>query len=164
MPFRLLLLCLLLGYTNCLAWQSDLKNAYDYSEFYKAFKTEDTILFNQQLKALASLQGIERDAFYGALLMKKSKSLPTIKMKLDNFRDGRELLENSIQQDPSNPEFRFLRLATQENAPSILNYNDHKEEDASFIIASFAKIAPKIQHFIREYATVSEVLKPEDLN
>jgi hypothetical protein len=95
--------------------------------------------------------------------MKKSKSLPTIKRKLDTFKEGRDLLENSIKSDTQNLEFRFLRLATQENAPGFLNYDNNKKEDASIIVTSFGNLPPISRKYIREYARFSETLKPEDL-
>jgi len=163
MLYRVFLTIIVGWSSNCMAWQKEMQAAFNYDSYYKAFSSEDTLLFNQELVALRPYMGTEKDAFYGAILMKKSKSLPTIKRKLDTFREGRELLETSIKKDPDNIEFRFLRLATQENAPGFLSYNDNKKEDAARIVNSFDQLSPVAQKYIREYARVSESLKTEDL-
>ena len=163
MLFRIAFAIIMGWASNSMAWQRDMNSAFNYDAYYHAFSTEDTILFNRQLEALVQYSGIKKDAFYGAILMKKSKSLPTIRLKLDTFKDGRDLLENSIGKDPQNLEFRFLRLATQENAPGFLNYDNNKKEDALLIINSFGDLSTISRKYIREYAKVSGTLKPEDL-
>jgi len=155
---------IIMGWSSIsMAWQRDMQSSFNYDAYYQAFSSEDTLLFNREIEALLPYSGIEKDAFYGAILMKKSKSLPTIKRKLDTFKEGRDLLENSIKSDPQNLEFRFLRLATQENAPGFLNYDNNKKEDASIIVTSFGNLPPISRKYIREYARFSETLKPEDL-
>jgi len=139
-------------------------NSFDFDAYYRAFSSEDTILFNQQLMALSKTEGDFKPAFEAALLMKKSKSMATIRQKLDMFREGRDMLENSIKKENNNIEYRFLRLATQENAPGFLNYNDKKEEDAKIIVSNFSSLSKLAQKFIKEYSKVSETLNPEELN
>ena len=103
-------------------------------------------------------------AFKGALLMKKSGYIKTVAKKIEVFKSGHKLLEKSINENPKNAEFRFLRLTIQENAPKILKYNDNIDEDKIIIIEKFKKLEPLIQSFIISYAQQSEILKVEDLS
>lgn len=144
--------------------QSSKEIRFNFDAYYKAFSSDDTVLFNLQLSALKKVEGDFKPAFLGAILMKKSRFMRTIKQKLDMFREGRDLLENSIEKDKQNAEYRFLRLATQENAPGFLNYNDNKKEDAELIISSFKKLPDVAQKFIKEYSSVSHTIKPSDFN
>jgi len=140
------------------------KSAFDFDAYYKAFSSEDTVLFNEQLSKLESIESKFKPAFAGALLMKKSKSMKTIREKLDMFKEGRDMLEKAIEDNPENVEYRFLRLATQENAPAFLNYNDNKRDDAEFIKFHFQELSESTQNFVMDYAQQSETLKPEDLS
>ena len=53
--------------------------------------------------------------------------------KLYLFSKGKEILERSIKEEPSNLELKFLRLSIQQNIPEILAYNQNIEEDQKFI-------------------------------
>jgi len=144
-------------------FSQSVKSTFDFAAYYKAFSSEDTALFNQQLVELNPIESEFKPAFVGALLMKKSKSMATIREKLDMFKEGRNMLEGTISKDPENVEYRFLRLATQENAPGFLNYNDDKTEDANFIVSHFQSLDKVTQDFIIEYSRQSETLKTDDL-
>lgn len=54
--------------------------------------------------------------------------------KLEYFSRGKKNLEAAVEQDPKNPEIRFLRFATQVNAPNFLEY-DNTREDKALILA-----------------------------
>ena len=117
-------------------------------------------------KALESLGTEDADAatnaYRGALLMKKADLEKGPKNKLDTFKEGKELLENAIEQDASNVEYRFLRLLIQENAPKILNYNDKMEEDKSIIIENYEQLDAGLKEHIQNYVERSSVLNKTD--
>jgi len=62
--------------------------------------------------------------------------LPT--SKFSYFNAGKADLENAIKKEPKNPEFRYLRLLIQLNAPYFLNYNDRITEDITFFTNNLA--------------------------
>lgn len=49
--------------------------------------------------------------------------------KFNYFLKGKESLEDAIRKDPSNIEYRFLRLSVQLNTPSFLGYASNIMED-----------------------------------
>jgi hypothetical protein len=132
------------------------------SDVYAALQAGDTAKINAQLKALEISTAKEKDAYRGALIMKKSGLVKSGREKLSLFKKGRMLLESSIRGDSLNAEYRFLRLLIQENVPDFLNYHSKKEEDAKLIRGSFRKLHPELQEAIKNYSLQSRVLKPGD--
>lgn len=53
--------------------------------------------------------------------------------KLKYFREGRDILEQAIQEAPKDPELRFLRYSVQTNAPFFLGYSDSIQEDEKLL-------------------------------
>jgi hypothetical protein len=62
--------------------------------------------------------------------------LPT--SKLSYFNDGKSLLEKAIKNEPKNPEYRYLRLLVQLNAPFFLSYNSKIDSDVLFLCNNLA--------------------------
>jgi len=131
------------------------------SEFYKVF-AEDYL--NEMERMSKKIEGLsDVDAYQGALFMKISEQLNGVSTKLKTFKKGRELLETAIDEEPNNAEWRFLRHAVQENAPSIVGYDNNMEGDKVIIINNFSSFDIDIQTVIRNYAEKSKSLKPGDL-
>lgn len=59
--------------------------------------------------------------------------------KLEYFSRGKKNLESAIEKEPENAEIRFLRFATQVNAPNFLEY-DNINEDIDFILEKLPKL------------------------
>lgn len=55
--------------------------------------------------------------------------------KLNYFEEGKKLIEEAIQKDSQNPEYRYLRFLIQFNAPDFLGYSSQLKEDYEFIEA-----------------------------
>jgi hypothetical protein len=140
---------------NCI-WSSEINRA----AYYKAMEENDKVLVNAQLFELESVPPGLRQAFKGAMLMKKAGlvSVPANKLKL--FRQGHRLLETAIRENPDNAEFRFLRLVVQEHAPGVLHYNNDIQKDRDFIEKSYKSLPEEVQHIIAEYNKKSKNLKP----
>ena len=49
--------------------------------------------------------------------------------KLSRFKEGKALIEQAVEADPSNIEVRFLRLSVQLSAPAFLDYNSEIQTD-----------------------------------
>jgi len=149
------LICLCLGTVNAAAGQG----AFDRSAFYAAMAADKLDEFDQQLVALKTLALPWKEAYEGALLMKKSGLVTRAKEKLSLFKAGRSKLENSIARDSDNPEFRFLRLIIQEHAPKIVNYRNELEKDSKLIRSNFKTLPEVVQTAILDYCKKSTVLK-----
>lgn len=131
----------------------------DRSAFYAAIATDNVSSINTQLDALQSVSGAEKEAFEGALLMKKAGLVAKTKEKMSLFKAGRSKLENAINKDSDNTEFRFLRLLIQENAPKIVNYRGNLDADIAFVKSNYKALPQTVQQFIVDYSKKSKALK-----
>jgi hypothetical protein len=89
-------------------------------EFFESIKSET---YNSAL-----LQ-----AYAGAMEAASAQCIKGAFAKLEYFSRGKKNLEAAIEKEPQNPEIRFLRFATQVNAPNFLEY-DNTKEDVDFIL------------------------------
>ena len=99
-----------------------------------------------------------QQAYLGTIKMKLSEFGKTPAEKLKTFKSGKAMLENSISSEQSNPEFRFLRLIIQENAPKMLKYNTDISSDAAFIKENIGKLPSDVKKAVSNYASKSENL------
>ncbi len=134
----------------------------DRATFYKAMKSGDLAAVNKELGVLAGLNFPEKDAFVGALTMKKAGfgALPGKKLKL--FKSGHKKLEAAILKDSTNAELRFLRLQIQENSPAFLGYKRDIEKDEAYIRKSYKNLPEVIQRAILDYSKESKTFKLAD--
>jgi hypothetical protein len=131
----------------------------DRAAFYKAMESESKTLVDEQISELNSAPADVKNAFLGAMIMRKAGigGNPASKLKL--FKQGRKLLEEAIAKDPENAEFRFLRLIIQENAPGALGYRNDQQKDSEFIRKSYNSLPEELQKTIADYNKKSKVLK-----
>ena len=95
------------------------------------------------------LSNIE-NAYLGVFHMMKCRFTLNPISKISLFSLGRDLLEQSIKNDPKNLEIRFLRYSIQKNIPKILLYSQHISTDEKFI---FDKIALSKDKELNDYIT-----------
>jgi len=136
------------------------KTDFDKGAFYSAMASTDISTVNKQLQIIKSCSINEKEAYEGALLMRKAGLLSNIKEKLNLFKAGRSKLEAAIKKDKENAEYNFLRLIIQEHAPKMVEYRYNMENDISIIRSSFKTLAPVVQQAIQDYSKKSKVLKP----
>lgn len=83
--------------------------------------------------------------------------------KLSDVNKGLELLNKSVDLDKDNLEIRFLRFAVLHNLPSILNYSDEADQEASIIFSMITKTNHSYDEFliknVVEFLIKSERLK-----
>lgn len=137
---------------------------FDKSLFYSVISSDDLELVDSQLRILETAEITEKEAFEGALLMKKAGLVKNVKEKLSLFKKGNQKLEEAIAKDAQNAEYRFLRLIIQENAPGILNYDKDIEADALLIKNSFDSLSTIVQNAIMDYSKKSKVLNQNDFD
>jgi len=135
----------------------------DRTSFYEAMSSSDPDRLDKEIKNLAALHFSTKEAFLGALEMKKAGLIKGVKNKLSLFKSGHKKLEAAIVQDSKNTELRFLRLMIQENAPKTLGYNKDLQADASWIREHFSGLSGTIQQAVRRYSKTSAVLPATDL-
>lgn len=86
---------------------------------------------------LESLEPLQDEALYlaylGAYQAIWANHLLNPFAKLATFKKGKKNINQAVSVAPKNIEIRFVRLTIQQNAPSFLSYQQHKQEDAVFI-------------------------------
>src|SRR5947209_137661 len=160
MKIFLLILILLPVFNHAAVY--NVKQQFDKTDFYRVLKLGTIGEIDKELSNVDASSLKDKDAFTGALLMKKAGLLKVPKEKLDIFKKGATKLETVIHADSSNVEYRFLRLIIQEHAPKVVKYNKNIATDAVFIKKNFKQLSPDIQKILIDYSQTSETLKPED--
>ena len=135
------------------------KTGFDRSAFYDAMASDNLQEINTQLAIISTSSINEKEAYEGALLMKKAGLVTKAKEKLSLFKAGRLKLEASIKKNSNNTEFVFLRLIIQEHAPKMVKYNADIEKDSLQIRANYKSLPPVVQQAITDYSKKSKVLK-----
>ena len=129
---------------------------FDKTSFYNAFESNSLTTINKQLNILGTEKGSTlRNAYVGALTMKRSQFEKAPKEKISIFKKGKVLLERSISSEPKNGEYRFLRLVIQENAPKILKYNSNISEDLKIVIEQYSSLDPSVKKAVNNFAVNS---------
>jgi hypothetical protein len=136
-----------------------LNTGFDKSAFYSAMASDDMETVNNQLNVIKASAAPEKEAYEGALLMKKAGLVTKASEKISLFKAGRIKLEAAIKKDKDNAEFSFLRLIIQEHAPKIVNYKDNIQTDVAVIRSGYKTLSPVVQQAIADYSKKSKVLK-----
>ncbi|HEY8687706.1 MAG TPA: hypothetical protein VIM07_00615 [Chitinophagaceae bacterium] len=135
---------------------------FDRSNFYAVMAAGKLDEINDQLALLNSSSINEKEAYEGALLMRKSGLIKVAAEKLKFFKKGRIKLETVLLKDSSNGEYHFLRLTIQEHAPKIVKYRTELETDKQYIIKSFKNLSSVVQQAIIDYSKNSKILQSQD--
>jgi len=138
------------------------QQSFDRSGYYDAMASDKIQDIDSELKILDKNTSSSKEAYEGALMMKKSGLLKKAKDKMDLFKAGRKKLELVIKAEPENAEWRFLRLMIQENAPKAVNYRSEIETDSKFILNNFKTLSPEVQNAIKRYSKNSKILNSKD--
>jgi hypothetical protein len=120
--------------------------------FFNAMAGNSVLAMEQQLKALKNLSTPEKEAFEGAMQMRRSATIAVPAKRLSLFRQGHRKLETAIGRSPENAEYRFLRLMVQENAPRSLGYNKNIDEDSRFIKDHFRSMPAVTRQHVTAYS------------
>jgi len=140
----------------------NLKQNFDKSVFYAVMASGKMKDVNDELILLNSASISEKEAYEGALMMRKAGLVKVPAEKLKFFKRGRIKLETAISKDSSNGEYHFLRLTIQEHAPKIVKYRTELETDKQYIKRTFENLPPPVQQAIRDYSKNSKILQSQD--
>lgn len=136
---------------------------FDKDLFYSVMSSASLEKIEEELEIVRNSSIAEKNAYEGALLMRKAGLLKKADDKLKAFKAGRIKFETAMQADGSNPEFRFLRLTIQEHAPRVVKYFKEQDADKLAVVQGFKNLEAPVQKAIREYSKNSKILRPEDL-
>lgn len=132
--------------------------AFDKAAFYTAMASGSVDRVVDELAVVTGASFPERDAYEGALLMRRAGLVKPPAEKLKYFKAGRIRFETAIVADPDNTEYRFLRLTIQEHAPRIVKYYKEQEADSEWVKKNYKKLPPAVQKAIIDYSRTSKVL------
>lgn len=131
--------------------------------FYEAFGSDSLTTIEHALTTLEQTKSSTSvRAYQGGLMMKKANYVKGVAQKLELFKAGSQLLDKAIKRDPSNAEYRFIRLTIQEKAPRILKYNKNIAEDKRILVAGYKSMRSSTRSYVLDYAHSSEQLKVSD--
>ncbi|MGJ7031969.1 hypothetical protein [Niabella hirudinis] len=129
------------------------------SAFYSALASSSVKTIEAQIGQLGLYaSAAEKQAFTGALEMRKAGLLSVPAKKLSVFKQGHKKLEAAIAAHPNEAEYRFLRLMIQENAPKSLGYSKNIAEDSKMIRDQFAALPSVTQQSVKNYSKKSKSL------
>ncbi|MBK7029787.1 MAG: hypothetical protein IPH45_11460 [Bacteroidales bacterium] len=106
-------------------------------------------------------------AYRGASSAAAAGSVSGVHKKLQYFSKGKDELENAVKSSPQDAEIRFLRLATQLNAPGFLGYSANISEDKELIINKMSLIESNdpnsyLYSRIAAFLLKTEILTPKE--
>ncbi len=150
--------CLLILAITCSA-------SVDKNNFYEVLSGDSKELVDNLINEYEQVddQNSLVNVFKGALYIKRAAFLQVPARKLGSFTKGRDLLEHEILQNPTNTEYRLIRLILQEQTPPFLKYKINLEEDKQFIIAAYPTAKEQLKKRILNYSGKSMVLKADNL-
>jgi hypothetical protein len=131
--YKILLIILFAGMIQIKAQQPSLEKVRE--QFFAWDKTKDGAL-----KLYTSLEkaDLTKDpvmlAYRGASSAASAGSVSGVRKKLEYFNRGKSELEKAVSLKHLDAEIRFLRLATQINAPGFLGYTGDIKNDKALII------------------------------
>lgn len=159
MAFISIFLCMCLNHFTGLS-SSQNEHFFDKGNYYAVFSTNNLKSVSEELKTIQMSNFDKKEAFEGALLMKKAQLVPHPPQKLSLFKEGSKKLETAIKNSPNNAEYHFLRFMIQENAPSFLGYNSNLQEDKKIIVTYYKSLEAPVQQAIKNYSKTSKLLTP----
>jgi hypothetical protein len=137
---------------------------FDKAGFFSVMASGKLEEINAELSVLETSAVKEKEAYEGALLMRKAGLLARPKEKLATFKSGYIKMESSMAKDSGNIEYHFLRLMIQEHAPKVVHYDKDQEKDSQDIIRSFPSLSPVLKKAILNYCPYSKLLHERQLN
>ena len=135
---------------------------FDKSSFYIVMASGSAEDINVELTKVAATSIPEKEAYEGALLMKKAGLVKKAADKLKIFKAGYILLESALKNDSTNGEYHFLRLTIQEHAPRTARYYKDLKKDSLYIQNTFKDLSPVVQKAIIDYSKNSKILRPDE--
>lgn len=94
---------------------------------------EETDAFLEVLKNESTPEG---KGYIAAMLFMKSHFVKNPFSKFKYFKQGKQLLDNNINRNPSNIEIRYIRFIMQKQIPDFLGYSENITDDFNIITSN----------------------------
>jgi len=133
--------------------------------YYESVTNKDSSeKFSEIMEALDVKKNPILLCYKGMSYMMQAKHSINPVSKLSAFNKGKEYLELAAKYDSESVEVRFMRFAVQTNAPSMLSYSQHVNEDKSLILKVWSSVADidlkqKIKDFMLKSTYCSTIEK-----
>ena len=128
---------------------------FDKRAYYHDLSSDELQVIDRQLDMLTTFAFPGKDAYEGALLMRRAGMEKDAKKRMDRFRTGRQKLERMIAKDTNNVEYRFLRLIIQEHVPKGVPYRADMDRDAAMIAEHLDAMPAEAREAVRKYSKSS---------
>lgn len=104
-------------------------------------KNEESVIALKEITQTQSTTPSDiKKAYYAAAHMASAQYKLNIITKINTFNEGKEWLESIIKNDTTSIELRYIRLAIQQNTPSVLGYNKSISHDKRFLVTRLSSI------------------------
>lgn len=153
----IVLLLVLCSFTASNLSITEVRNAYE-----KAVYSEQVA--NELLDKLNSTNNNTLLGYKGTVTMMMAKHVFSPYKKLNYFKNGKEILEQTILKEPLNIELRFLRFSIQSNSPKFLEYHSNLQSDKLFLLKEVktltdADLKQRITNFLLKSSEVNKTEK-----
>jgi hypothetical protein len=95
-------------------------------------------------------------AYKGASLTIISRLEKKASDKSKKFKEGSNLIEYAVANEPNAIEIRMIRLSIQENVPKIVNYRGNKKEDAKFLLDHYKEQTGALKAYVGDFISQSK--------
>lgn len=103
------------------------------------------------------------NAYKGAVLTLMADFEKKKVEKLRLFKEGKKLIDDSIEASVDNIELRMIRLGVQENAPKILGYHKDMDKDKEFILRNYQATASNAEkEVVKKFALQSDSFSDQE--
>jgi hypothetical protein len=132
-----------------------------YNEADKSKTRSEIFLREAKFKVLEEPENNLYQAYYGAAKMIRAKFLINPFMKLKDFNEAKDLIEESVLSDNENLEIRYIRLGVQSHLPIFLNYRDNIPEDRDKISKALINKSIQDKALISDMTNLLKILQVE---
>lgn len=95
-------------------------------------------------------------AYKGASITVLARFKKSISEKSKTFKEGANIVELALANEPNNIEIHLIRLSIQEKAPKILKYNADKKDDKTFLLEHYKNQSGNLKDFIKNFILQSK--------
>ncbi|MBG7629005.1 MAG: hypothetical protein IZT56_01095 [Bacteroidetes bacterium] len=106
----------------------------------------------------------EARAYTAAMVFMKSRFVKWPFKKMKYFKEGKSILDKTINENPSNIEIRYIRFLMQKQIPDFLGYNENVSEDFQVIVKGFkmCNLKPMMKSEILQNMLLTKDLTSEE--
>ena len=104
------------------------------NQFPEIYSEEQADHFIEQLNKDDSPEG---KGYTAAMFFMKSRFVKWPFTKMKYFKEGKSILDETINENPANIEIRYIRFLMQKQIPDFLGYHENISEDFQVIVNGF---------------------------